>query len=164
MKNISIIVAIAEDNAIGKDNKLLCHISEDLKRFKRLTTGHTVIMGKNTWFSLPLKPLSNRTNIVISDDRNDNFDGCVMTYSIEETINKCSDTDESFVMGGASIYNQFLQHANKLYVTRIHKKFEADTFFPEINVNEWKLTEKQENIKDVNNNFDYNYEVYVKKI
>jgi dihydrofolate reductase len=160
--NISIIVAIAGNNAIGKDNKLLCHISEDLKRFKKLTTGHTIVMGKKTWQSLPKRPLPNRTNIVISDDRNDKFEGCIMAYSIEEAIDKCSAEDENFIIGGASIYNQFLKHSNKLYITRINKIFDADTFFPLININEWKLIEKEENIKDVINNFDYNYEVYIK--
>ncbi len=160
--NISIIVAIAENNAIGKDNKLLCHISEDLKRFKRLTTGHTIIMGKKTWQSLPVKPLPNRTNIVISDDKSDHFEGCITTYSIEEAIEKCTSDDENFIIGGASIYNQFLNYSNKLYITKIHKAFDADTFFPMINVNNWKLIEKEEIIKDVNNVFNYNYEVYSK--
>ncbi|MFC2136798.1 dihydrofolate reductase, partial [Bacteroidota bacterium] len=86
---ISIIVAIAENYAIGKNNDLLWYISEDLKRFKRLTNDHTVIMGKNTFLSLPKGALPNRTNIVITDDKNDNFENCIMTYSIEEAINKC---------------------------------------------------------------------------
>jgi dihydrofolate reductase len=162
MKNISIIVAIAEDNAIGKDNKLLCHISEDLKRFKKLTTGHTVIMGKNTYDSLPKKPLPNRRNIVISDNRNDKYEGCEMAYSIEETLDKCSNDDENFIIGGASIYRQFLQYADKLYLTRIHKAFDADTFFPLINFNNWELIEKEPVSINVDNNISYNYEIYKK--
>jgi dihydrofolate reductase len=168
--NISIIVAIAENNAIGKDNKLLCHISEDLKRFKKLTTGHTVIMGKNTYESLPRRPLPNRRNIVISDKPDDNFEGCEMAYSINEAIEKSSSGDENFIIGGASIYRQFLPHANRLYITRINKQFDADTFFPDIDLSQWKLIDKTENILnypelqlgDTENNFTYYYETYVR--
>ena len=162
MKNISIIVVIAENNAIGKDNKLLCHISGDLKRFKKLTTGRTVIMGKKTYESLPVKPLPNRRNIVISDDINDNFEGCIMAYSIEEALENSSAEHENFIMGGASIYSQFLQHANKLYITRVNKYFEADTFFPKIDYSQWLLIEKDITIKDVENNFVYHYETYIR--
>jgi dihydrofolate reductase len=162
MKNISIIVAIAEDNAIGNENKLLCHISEDLKRFKRLTTGHTVIMGKNTYESLPKKPLPNRRNIVISDNRNDKYEGCEMAYSIEDALEKCSEEHENFIIGGASIYRQFMDHADKLYLTRIHKAFDADTFFPLINFNNWELVEKEPININVDNNISYNYEIYKK--
>lgn len=162
MKSISIIVAIAENYAIGKDNKLLCHISDDLKRFKKITTGHTIIMGKNTYESLPNKPLPNRRNIVISDNRNDKYNGCEMAYSIEETLEKCSIEDENFIIGGASIYKQFLQYADRLYVTKIHKGFDADTFFPLINFNEWQLSEKEGDVFDNSNNFYFNYEIYNK--
>ena len=162
MKNISIIVAIAENNAIGKDNKLLWHISDDLKRFKKITANHTVIMGKNTFFSLPNGALPNRTNIVISDDKNDKIKDCVMAYSIEDAINKCDDNKENFIIGGASVYRQFLKYTNKLYLTKVHKSFEADTFFPEINLNEWKLIERQDFKPDKKNFFSYSYLVYKK--
>jgi dihydrofolate reductase len=162
MKNISIIVAIAENNAIGLGNKLLCHISEDLKRFKQLTTGHTVIMGKNTYDSLPRKPLPNRKNIVISDNRNDIFEGCEMAYSIQEALDKCAKDDENFIIGGASVYRQFFELSDKLYITRIHKTFEADTYFPLINFNNWKLIEKEPVITNSENNIEYNYEIYIK--
>jgi len=161
-KNISIIVAIAQNNAIGKDNQLLWHISEDLKRFKKLTTGHDIIMGENTYYSLPVRPLPNRKNIVITDKKDKKFDGCETVYSIDEAINMSSDTDESFVIGGSSIYNQFLNHANKLYITRVNKEFEGDCFFPVVNYSEWNLIEKIENITDDNNTFSYNYEIYEK--
>jgi dihydrofolate reductase len=160
MKKISIIVAIAANNAIGKDNKLLWHISEDLKRFKKLTTGHDIIMGENTYYSLPMKPLPNRKNIVITDKKDKKFDGCETVYSIAEAIDKCSDANESFVIGGSSVYSQFLKFANKLYITRVNKNFEADCFFPEINYSEWNLIEKQENITDEKNDFSYNYEIW----
>jgi dihydrofolate reductase len=155
MKNISIIVALAENAAIGKDNKLLCHIPADLKHFKKITTGHTVIMGKNTFFSLPGGPLKNRRNIVISDNRSDHFNGCETVFSIEEALDKCPDDQESFVIGGASVYRQFLPLASTLYLTRINKSFEADTFFPEIDPDEWEEISREYPEHDKKNDFSY---------
>jgi dihydrofolate reductase len=140
---ISIIVAVAENLAIGKDNRLLWHISDDLKRFKQLTSGHTVIMGRNTWLSLPKRPLPNRTNIVITDNPDECFEGCEMVDSIEAAIAKCPPDEESFVMGGASIYRQFMPLADKLYITRVKKAFDGDTFFPEIDPENWKMTNQE---------------------
>ncbi|MFW5821689.1 MAG: dihydrofolate reductase, partial [Bacteroidota bacterium] len=122
-KNISIIVAIAENNAIGKNNELLWKISDDLKRFKKLTTGHKVIMGRNTYLSLPNSPLPNRKNVVITDIENEKFEGCEMAYSIEEALANVQENEEAFVIGGGMIYKQFLPHANKLYLTRVHQSF-----------------------------------------
>ncbi len=158
--NISIIVAIAANNAIGKDNDLLWHISKDLKRFKQLTDGHFIVMGKKTYFSLPRRPLPNRTNMVITDIPGEQIDNCLMAYSIEDTIRKMEPADENFVIGGGSIYRQFMPYADKLYITRVHKDFEADTFFPEISLDEWKLTEKQVVDDDPQNNFTYSFEIY----
>lgn len=157
MKNISIIVAIAKNNAIGKNNRLLWHIPDDLKRVKRLTTGNVIIMGKNTYLSLPKKPLPDRTNIVISDDKSDVFEGCVMAYSIDEAIKKMSDTKENFIFGGASIYEQFLPYANTLYLTYVDKEFDADTFFPDINYEEWIETERKDITNNDHTNFNYSY-------
>ncbi|MEZ5197301.1 MAG: dihydrofolate reductase [Bacteroidales bacterium] len=142
--NISIIVAVAKNNAIGKDNKLLWHLSEDLKRFKKLTTGHTIIMGKNTYYSLPKRPLPNRTHIVLTDVPGEQIDDCIMAYTIEEAIDKMNPNAENFIIGGASIYRQFLPHANKLYITWVYEDFDADTFFPELNDNEWKVISKED--------------------
>ena len=161
MKKISIIVAIAQNNAIGKDNKLLWHISNDLKRFKKITKGHQVIMGKKTYESLPNGPLPNRKNIVISDDKNDKFEGCITVYSIDEALDLCNETEESFIIGGASIYKQFLPFANKFYLTRVHKDFEADTFF-EVNFDDWKLIVKEDITNDPQNNFSYSFLTYIK--
>ncbi|MBE9510304.1 MAG: dihydrofolate reductase [Bacteroidetes bacterium] len=162
-KHISIIVAVAENNAIGKGNKLLCYIPDDLKRFKRLTTGHHVVMGKKTYESLPVKPLPNRTNVVISDIGGELIKGCEMAYSIEEAIEKCPDNKESFIIGGGSIYSQFLPFAVKLYITKVHKAFDADTFFPEIDENEWKLIEREDVESDGNNDFSFSYLTYARK-
>jgi dihydrofolate reductase len=163
VKKISIIVAIAENNAIGKENQLLWHISADLKRFKQITAGHTVIMGKNTFLSLPKRPLVDRRNIVVSDNTDDSFPGCDMAYSIHEAIVKCEPGRENFVIGGASIYRQFLPHAQKMYITRVHKSFDADTFFPEIRPDEWGIIESENVINDKQNDFAYSFLTYERK-
>jgi dihydrofolate reductase len=144
LPNISIIVAIAANRAIGKDNKLLWHISEDLKRFKSLTTGHTLIMGRNTFLSLPNGALPERRHIVISDVAGEVFDGCEMASSIEAAITLAGSDDECFVIGGGMVYAQFLPRAGRLYLTQVHHSFDADTFFPEIDFSQWKAlyTEK----------------------
>ncbi len=162
-KNISIIVAIAENYAIGKDNDLLWHISKDLKRFKELTNGLTVVMGKRTYFSLPVRPLPNRTNMIITDVEGEVIDNCVMAYSIEDALNKMDTGKENFIIGGGSIYKQFMPLADKLYITRVHKEFDADTFFPEIKEEEWELVEKTDVTDDPQNDFTYSFEIYERK-
>ena len=161
--HISIIVAIAANNAIGKDNDLLWHISRDLKRFKELTKGHYVVMGKKTYFSLPNRPLPNRTNMVITDVPGEQIDNCLMAYSIEDAIQKMDTENENFIIGGGSVYRQFLPYASKLYITRVHKEFEADTFFPEISLEEWELVEKENVTDDEQNDFTYSFEIYKRK-
>lgn len=163
MKEISIIVAIADNNAIGKDNQLLWHLSEDLRRFKRLTTGHTVVMGKKTFESLPFRPLKNRRNIVLSDTRGEAIDGCEMAYSIEEAIDMMDEGKENFIIGGGSVYTQFLPLATRLYITRVRHSFEADTFFPEIDFSPWDLIERQENRPDDKNPYPYDFLTYTRK-
>ena len=159
---ISIIVAIAENYAIGKNNELLWHLPEDLKRFKRITSGHSIVMGKRTYESLPLQPLPNRTNIVITDDINDRFEGCTMAYSIEEALKFCKKDEESFIIGGGMVYRQFLPLADKLYITRVHAHFEADTFFPEIDPSTWE-EEAREDGRDENGTLDYSFITYLRK-
>ncbi len=141
---ISIIVAVSDDWGIGKDNELLWKISEDLKRFKRLTTGKTVIMGKKTWESLPKKPLPGRNNIVITDVPGEKIDQAEMAYSINEALSKCDKGEESFIIGGGSIYRQFLPLADRLYITHVHLKAPADIYFPSIDMSLWEVIEKEE--------------------
>lgn len=148
MKPISIIVAIARNRAIGKDNKLLWHIPEDLKRFKKLTTGHTIVMGKLTFYSLPVRPLPNRRSIVITDVQNEEISGCTMAYSIQDAIDKMDADSENFIIGGGSIYRQFMPFAGKLYLTMVEADFEADTFFPEIDFEEWKVEEEENRLNE----------------
>ena len=157
---ISIIVAIAENRAIGKNNDLLWHIPADLKRFKQITSGHTVIMGKRTWESLPRRPLPNRRNIVITDIPGEKIEGCEMVYSIEEAVAACTPGEENFIIGGASVYNQFLPNADRLYLTFVHKSFDADVFFPEIDFSQWKLISKEDFQPDEVNDFSYSNETY----
>jgi len=159
MKQISIIVAIAQNHAIGKDNDLLWHISKDFQWFKDKTRGHQVIMGKRTLESLPNGPLPKRKNIVITDDKSEKFEGCTTVYSIEEAIDLCSEIEESFIIGGGSIYKQFLPFANKFYLTLVHKDFEADTFF-EVDFKGWEINERIDVNDDQQNDFTYSFIIY----
>jgi dihydrofolate reductase len=140
---ISIIVAVGANNAIGKDNQLLWHIPEDLKRFKALTLGHKIIMGKRTWDSLPVRPLPGRESIVLTDISGERLEGATMAYSIADVLRLCDPLSENFVIGGGSVYQQFLPIASKLYITRVHAPFDADTFFPELSPDEWLLMNQQ---------------------
>ena len=160
---ISIIVAVSEDWGIGKNNELLWHISEDLKRFKWLTSGNTVIMGKRTWESLPRKPLPGRINIVLTDDKTETIENAVTAYSIEDSLSKCDKTGEIFIIGGGSIYRQFMPIADRLYITHVHKKAPADIFFPEIDLKVWKITEKEVFKTDDEESILYTYTIYDKK-
>jgi len=162
LHNISIIVAIAENRAIGKDNKLLWHLSDDLKRFKKLTTGHTLIMGRNTFLSLPNGALPNRRHIVISDMEGESFDGCEMAASIEEAIDLAGKDEECFVIGGGMVYKQFLPLAGKLYLTQVHSSFEADTFFPEIDFSHWKALISEDVDAGEQNQYAHTYTEFVR--
>lgn len=155
-KNISIIVAIAENFAIGKNNDLLFHLPNDLKRFKAITSGHTIIMGRNTLLSLPRWPLPNRRHIVITDKKDDVFEGCETVFSIKEAIEKVKNEEEAFVIGGGMIYKQFYPIAGKLYLTLVHKPFNADVYFPEVNYSEWNELAR-EDFFDEKNEFEYSY-------
>lgn len=160
---VSIIVAVAANNAIGKDNDLLWHISDDLKRFKQITLGHKMIMGKNTFLSLPVRPLPKRTSIVITDDPSDHYEGCIMANGIEDALSKCDPGEECFIIGGGSVYRQFLPLADKLYITKVHRDYEADTFFPEIDEDEWQLVSNEDHVDEQNNSLPYSFQIYTRK-
>ncbi len=155
-KNISIIVAVASNFAIGKNNDLLFHLPSDLKRFKKITTGKTLIMGRNTLLSLPKWPLPNRRHIVISDKPDDVFPGCEVVFSIDEALEKVKAEKEAFVIGGGMVYRQFYPVAAKLYLTLVHKDFDADVFFPKIDFTEWE-EHSREDLYDEKNEFHYSY-------
>jgi dihydrofolate reductase len=163
MKPVSIIVAVAENQAIGCRNELLCHLPADLKYFKRITSGHTVVMGKRTWASLPVRPLPGRRNIVITDISGELFEGAETVYSIEEALAHCDAEKESFIIGGGSVYRQFMPHASKLYITHVHHHFDADTFFPEIDSEVWRLDSLEPQPADEQNPFPYSFAVYVRR-
>ncbi|MDR1130018.1 MAG: dihydrofolate reductase [Prevotellaceae bacterium] len=150
---LSIIVAIDENNAIGKNNRLPWHITEDLKYFKSVTEGHPVIMGRKTFESVG-RALPGRTNIVIS--RNPQFaaEGCTVVRSLDEAVSVAARIDEmQFVIGGDSIYREAIRIADTIYLTLVHNKYEADTFFPEIPESEWIETERV----DFERGKDFNY-------
>jgi dihydrofolate reductase len=160
---ISIIVAVSENMGIGINNDLLWHLPDDLKRFKRLTSGKTVIMGKKTWDSLPRRPLPGRKNIVITDNANELIEGSVTVYSISEALEKCSGDPEAFIIGGGSIYRQFMPIADRLYITHIHHKAEADIFFPEIDPAIWKVIDKEDTITTDHGGISYTNIIYDRK-
>jgi dihydrofolate reductase len=162
-KKISLIAALAENNVIGGKNQMLWHISNDLKHFKQVTSGHPVIMGKNTYLSLPVKPLPKRTNIVMTRKGFDGCGKCVIVSSMEEALEHMSNQDENFVIGGGEVYRLFLPLAQKLYLTRVHQPYEGDTHFPEIAEDEWQLVENEEITNDPQNDFTYSFQLYVRK-
>lgn len=153
---LSVIVAIDAKNGIGKDNQLLASISADLKRFKAITSGHTVIMGRNTWESLPKRPLPNRRNVVITS-RLLADEGAEVVGSVTEALQVTANDGEVFVMGGASVYSKMMPYANKLYLTLIHNEFEADAFFPEIDYSQWRELERVDVSDDEKVDFSYSF-------
>ena len=161
---ISIIVAIAENDAIVKKGDLLCHLPADLKHFKEITSGSTVLMGERTFFSLPKHPLPNRRNIVLTDVAGKTFDGAEAVYSLDELVAKISPEEEAFVIGGGMVYRQMMPRADKLYITHIHHSWEdADTFFPEIKETEWQLISAERHEADEKNPYAYTFAEYLKK-
>jgi dihydrofolate reductase len=159
---LSIIVAKSRNNAIGKDNKLIWKIPDDLKRFKELTTGHTIIMGRKTFESLG-RVLPNRYHIVFTRDESYKVDdeNVKIVNDLSEINTYITDENENFVIGGAQIYNMLISKCNKLYITQINKDFVGDTYFPKINEKEWKIVERREGPKD-DNDFEYEYITYEK--
>ena len=152
---VSIIVAIGENNAIGKNNQLLWHLPADLRHFKNTTSGHTIIMGRKTFDSVG-KPLPNRRNIVVT--RQDiKIEGCEVVKSIDDAIALCKGEEEVFIGGGAEIYRLAMAKTDRIYLTIVHKIFDADTFFPEINFSEWVETAHEDHQPDDKNKLPYSF-------
>lgn len=160
---ISIIAAISENNVIGKNNDLIWHISEDLKRFKKLTSGHPIIMGRKTYESLPFKPLPKRKNIILSRKEDLKYKGASVINSIDKILQECNDEDEIFICGGAEIYKLFLPVANKMYLTKVYHNFEGDTFFPDIDFSEWKIETVSQTYTDEKSGLQFNFTDYKRK-
>jgi dihydrofolate reductase len=152
---VSIIVAIAKNNAIGKDNKLLWYLPNDLKHFKDVTTGHTVIMGRKTYDSVG-KPLPKRRNIIITRQAI-SIEGCEVVNSLETALALCKDEDEVFIVGGAEIYRQSIPLTYRIYLTVIDQEFEGDSFFPELDRAEWKEKERENFEPDEKNKLRYSF-------
>ncbi len=156
------IAAVAENNALGKNNDLLWHLPNDFKRFKELTSGHYIIMGRKTFESFP-KPLPNRTHIVISRQKNYSPAGCIVVPDLESAIAACPKNENLFIIGGGEIYKQAIAIADQLDITRVHHSFEADVYFPEIDMEIWELTAETFNSKDEKHLYDYSYQTFVRK-
>lgn len=159
---ITLIAAVAENNALGKNNQLLWHLPDDFKRFKTITTGHHIIMGRKTFESFP-KPLPNRTHIIITRQKNYHREGCIIVDSLEKAIAICHKDIELFIIGGGEIYNQSIEIADKLDITMVQHSFEADTFFPKIDLNIWKLTSTEFHPKDERHLYDFSFQTFLRK-
>ena len=160
MVTLNMIAVIGNNRELGLHNQLLCHLPEDLKRFKIITSGHTVIMGDKTWESLPVKPLPKRRNIVMTLNKNAAYTECEVAHSIEELETLLTEDEQCFIMGGATIYQLFIDKIDKLYLTRISADFEADVFFPEVDFSKWELKKDDFFGKDERNRYDMRFQYY----
>lgn len=162
---ISLIVATSSNNVIGYNGGIPWHLPDDLRRFKAITKGHHVIMGRKTFESIGSKPLPNRINIVVSANNHKHIkssEPIITVNSLENALLKSSPDSEVFIIGGANIYNSALQFVDKIYLTKIFKEFIGDTYFPKIDENVWSMTEYLGNFKDATSELDYAYITYRK--
>ncbi|MCP9198559.1 dihydrofolate reductase [Gramella sp. GC03-9] len=159
---LTIIAAAAENNALGKDNDLVWHLPDDFKRFKRLTSGHHILMGRKTFESFP-KLLPDRTHVIITRKENYNPEDTLVVHSLEEAIRVSKLDDQPFIIGGGEIYEMGMEYADRIELTRVHAKFEADTFFPEIDESKWKLVKEQFHEKDEKHDHSFTYLTYERK-
>lgn len=159
---ITLIAAASENNVIGNDNKLIWHLSDDLKHFKELTKGHCVIMGRKTFESMP-KALPNRTNIIITRKHGYVANDAIVVHSIFEALEKAKEDKQPFIIGGGEIYSQSILLSDRIELTRVHTEFEGDAFFPEIDYKIWNEVSREERFKDEKHNFDFTFIRYNKK-
>ena len=162
--SVSLIVAAAENNTIGKNNQLLWHLPNDLKFFKNTTWGMAVIMGRKT-FEAVNKPLPGRFNIVITRQADWKAEGTIAATDLNDALQKAKETNcnEIFVIGGGEIYKQSMEIADKIYITRVHASFDADTFFPEINESKWQLIANQDFGVDEKHKYAYSFQTWTRK-
>jgi len=159
---LTMIAAAAENDALGKDNDLVWHLPDDFKRFKRLTSGHYIIMGRKTFESFP-KLLPNRSHVIITRQKDYKPENTIVVNSLEEAIRVSKLDEQPFIIGGGEIYKMGMEEATKIELTRVHGKFDADTFFPEINEDEWNLVKEQFHEKDEKHNYAFTYLTYERK-
>jgi len=162
---ISCIVAKAKNNVIGKDNKMPWHISNDLKYFKRITSGHTIILGRKNYQSIG-RPLPNRTNIIVTRDKSFKCHGCIVVHSLEIALKKAFEDGESevFIIGGGEVYNQTKEYWDRMYITEINQEFEGDVFFPKMDLEKWKLLSSECFDKNDKNEYDFCFNLYERKL
>ncbi|NJB83223.1 dihydrofolate reductase [Wenyingzhuangia aestuarii] len=158
----TLIAAIGKNNELGKNNDLIWHLPADLKRFKQVTSGHYVIMGRNTYESIG-KPLPNRTTVIITRNKNYTAQGCIITDSLENAIEIAKNDDNAYVIGGAEIYNQAINLVDVLDICEVHQAFDADVYFPEIDKTIWVETKRERFSSDDKNKYDYSFVKYQKK-
>ncbi|MFO8021775.1 MAG: dihydrofolate reductase [Perlabentimonas sp.] len=156
MSNLSIIVAVAENNVIGDNNQLIWYIPDDLKRFKALTMGHHIIMGRKTWESIG-RPLPGRKSIVVTRNKNFKADGAQVANSLPQALEMAKDDDEAFIIGGGELYQQALPLASRLYLTKVHKHFEGDVTFPEIESTEWRELSAEKGKPTAKDGLEYSF-------
>lgn len=161
LKGLSLIVATDEENGIGKDNQLLWHLPNDLKFFKKVTSGHTIIMGRKTFDSIG-KPLPNRRNIVVTRQQGLQIEGAEIYPDLETAIASCGQEGQFFVIGGGEIYRQALPLASQIYLTKVAHTFNADTFFPVLSANDYMIIYNEKHEKDAKHAFDYTFSVLKK--
>ncbi len=159
---ITIIAAIGKNRELGKDNDLIWHLPNDLKRFKKVTSNHYIIMGRKTYESLG-KPLPNRTNIVISRNTSFNAVGCIIVHSLEAAIEAAKADSNPYILGGAQIYSQAIKIADVLDLTLVDATLDADVFFPEIDTSIWKETNRQDFKADEKHQYDYSFVTFVRR-
>lgn len=159
---IIMIAAAAENNALGKNNELVWHLPNDFKRFKNLTSGHHIIMGRKTFESFP-KPLPNRIHIVITRQKNYAPEGCIVVDSMEKAISICPKDENAYIIGGGEIYDLGIPFSDKIELTLVHHTFEADAFFPVINSEQWQIINSEFQEKDEKHLFDFTYQTYIRK-
>lgn len=157
-----LIAAVAENYALGKNNDLLWHLPNDFKRFKEITSGHHIIMGRKTFESFP-KPLPNRTHVIITRQQDFKHEGCIVVSDIEKAIAACPKNEDLYIIGGGEIYSQSIHFADQLDITKVHHSFDADVYFPEIDPEIWELTSETFNPKDKKHLFDYTFQTFVRR-
>ncbi len=159
MGKVTLIAAAGENNELGKDKDLVWHLPDDFKRFKKLTTGHTIIMGRKTFETFP-QLLPNRKHVIITRKQDYNPEGTIVVNSLEKALEKAKEDPQPFVIGGGEIYKLSMEKADCIELTRVHGTFEADTFFPEIDEEKWKLVASETHPKDERHNYAFTYLTY----
>lgn len=162
MGTVTMIAAAGENNALGKDNDLVWHLPDDFRRFKALTTGHYIIMGRKTFESFP-QPLPNRTHVVITRQKDYERKGAVVVHSLKDALEIAQEDPQPFIIGGGEIFDLGMEITEKIELTRVHAEFEADAFFPDLDQEQWDLVSSEYHGKDAKHNYDFTFLTYVRR-